>query len=394
MIRRLRWKITGVILLVAAMVLLAVFTGVYLVSRANIAQRYDLQLRQAAQTGAADAPMPCFVAEVLPSGTVRVAGSAYYDLEDEDALISLVSETLSGGEKSGVLRSWHMRYYRQDGHLSIRIAYMDSTFEQATLRSLVGTCLLFGAAAMVLLLGLGWVLSGFVTRPVARSWRAQQQFISDASHELKTPLTVILSSAALMQESALPEQRQYVDNIAVESRRMKALVEDMLTLSRTERGHAAPMAPLDLSDLAADAALRFEPVAFEAGHPLEYHIQEGISLLGDRQQLDELFDILLDNAVKYTLPQEAILMTLAASGKNAVLTVENPAQPIPPEKLPHLFDRFYRVDDARTGAGGFGLGLSIASQIVRRHRGTISAASDAQRTRFTVTLPLRHKNER
>lgn len=87
-------------------------------------------------------------------------------------------------------------------------------------------------------------------------------------------------------------------------------------------------------------------------------------------------------------------MTLAISGKNAVLTVENPAQPIPPEKLPHLFDRFYRVDDARTGAGGFGLGLAIASQIVRRHRGTISAASDERRTRFTVTLPLRHKNER
>ena len=171
---------------------------------------------------------------------------------------------------------------------------------------------------------------------------------------------------------------------------MKALVEDMLTLSRTESGRAAPFAPLDLSDLVTDAALRFEPVAFEAGHPLQYDIQNGASLSGDRQQLDQLLDILLDNAVKYAAKDAPIRLTLDISGKNAVLAVENPGDPIPPDKLPHLFDRFYRVDDARTGAGGFGLGLAIAQQIVRRHKGTITAASDARATRFTVTLPLRH----
>ena len=243
---------------------------------------------------------------------------------------------------------------------------------------------------LLVLFGLSWLLSGFVTRPVARTWQNQQQFLSDASHELKTPLTVILSSADLLKTSAQPEQRQYVDNISVESRRMKALVEDMLTLSRTESGRAAPFAPLDLSDLVTDAALRFEPVAFEAGHPLQYDIQNGASLSGDRQQLDQLLDILLDNAVKYAAKGAPIRLTLDISGKNAVLAVENPGDPIPPDKLPHIFDRFYRVDDARTGAGGFGLGLAIAQQIVRRHKGTITAASDARATRFTVTLPLRH----
>ena len=390
MIRRLRWKITGVTLLVSALVLTAVFACVYLFSRNNIAESYEYQLRQAVVSGTSEARVPCFVAEVLPSGTVRVSGSNYYDLQDEDTLLPLVTAALSADADSGVLPAQHMRYFRLEGALTVRIAFMDSTFEQATLRSLVRVCLLIGAAALLVLFGLSWLLSGFVTRPVARTWQNQQQFLSDASHELKTPLTVILSSADLLKTSAQPEQRQYVDNISVESRRMKALVEDMLTLSRTESGRAAPFVPLDLSDLVTDAALRFEPVAFEAGHPLQYDIQNGASLSGDRQQLDQLLDILLDNAVKYAAKGAPIRLTLDISGKNAVLAVENPGDPIPPDKLPHIFDRFYRVDDARTGAGGFGLGLAIAQQIVRRHKGTITAASDARATRFTVTLPLRH----
>ena len=390
MIRRLRWKITGVTLLVSALVLTAVFACVYLFSRNNIAQSYEYQLRQAVVSGTSEARVPCFVAEVLPSGTVRVSGSNYYDLQDEDTLLPLVTAALSADADSGVLPAQHMRYFRLEGALTVRIAFMDSTFEQATLRSLVRVCLLIGAAALLVLFGLSWLLSGFVTRPVARTWQNQQQFLSDASHELKTPLTVILSSADLLKTSAQPEQRQYVDNISVESRRMKALVEDMLTLSRAESGRAAPFAPLDLSDLVTDAALRFEPVAFEAGHPLQYDIQNGASLSGDRQQLDQLLDILLDNAVKYAAKDAPIRLTLDISGKNAVLAVENPGDPIPPDKLPHLFDRFYRLDDARTGAGSFGLGLAIAQQIVHRHKGIITAASDARATRFTVTLPLRH----
>ena len=334
MIRRLRWKITGVTLLVSALVLTAVFACVYLFSRNNIAESYEYQLRQAVVSGTSEARVPCFVAEVLPSGTVRVSGSNYYDLQDEDTLLPLVTAALSADADSGVLRTQHMRYLRLEGAIAVRIAFMDSTFEQATLRALVRVCLLIGAAALLVLFGLSWLLSGFVTRPVARTWQNQQQFLSDASHELKTPLTVILSSADLLKTSAQPEQRQYVDNISVESRRMKALVEDMLTLSRAESGRAAPFAPLDLSDLVTDAALRFEPVAFEAGHPLQYDIQNGASLSGDRQQLDQLLDILLDNAVKYAAEDAPIRLTLDISGKNAVLAVENPGDPIPPDKLP------------------------------------------------------------
>ena len=142
MIRRLRWKITGVTMLVALMVLLAVFAGVYLFSRANIARSYTMQLRQVVQSGVEAAQFPCFVAEVLPSGTVRVSGSSYYDLSDEQTLLALVAQALGDGGESGVLAGRHLRFFRQDGLLTTRVAFMDCSFEQATLRALVRSCLL------------------------------------------------------------------------------------------------------------------------------------------------------------------------------------------------------------------------------------------------------------
>lgn len=389
MIRKLRWKITGVTMLVAAVVLLAVFAGVYYFSQANIAESYTHQLRQAVQTGTADVRLPCFVAEVLPSGTVRISGSNYYDLEDGDALTQLVAEALSARAESGVLSKQHMRYYRQQGLLSVRIAFMDSTFEQATLRALVRICLLIGGGALLVLLGLSWLLSGFVTRPVARTWQNQQQFLSDASHELKTPLTVILSSADLLRRSAAPEQEAYIDNIQAESRRMRSLVEDMLTLFRTQKSAGTlPDTTADVSEMAVTAALRFEPVAFEAGHLLEYDIAPGLSARGDGARLGQALAVLLDNAVKYAAPGTPIQLDAVRQGSRAVLTVTNRGEDIPADKLPHIFDRFYRADEARTDGSSFGLGLAIAKAIVDAHRGTIRCESGGGVTRFIISLPL------
>ena len=389
MIRKLRWKITGVTLLVASVILLAVFAGVYYFSQANIAESYTHQLRQAVQTGTADVRLPCFVAEVLPSGTVRISGSNYYDLEDGDALTQLVAEALSARADSGVLSKQHMRYYRQQGLLSVRIAFMDSTFEQATLRALVRICLLIGGGALLVLLGLSWLLSGFVTRPVARTWQNQQQFLSDASHELKTPLTVILSSADLLRRSAAPEQEAYIDNIQAESRRMRSLVEDMLTLFRTQKSAGTlPDTTADVSEMAVTAALRFEPVAFEAGHLLEYDIAPGLSARGDGARLGQALAVLLDNAVKYAAPGTPIQLDAVRQGSRAVLTVTNRGEDIPADKLPHIFDRFYRADEARTDGSSFGLGLAIAKAIVDAHRGTIRCESGGGVTRFIISLPL------
>ena len=397
MIRRLRWKVIGLNMGMVFCVLLAVFAAVYFSSRAVIARSVQQQLQQVLQTGSGydlsqpgQEGVPCFVAEVYASGTVRVSGNSYYDLTDKAALAEIVTAALSADSDEGVLAEHHLRYLRQTGLLSTRIAFTDSTLEQATLRSLLTGSLLIGLAALAVLFACSYVLSGAVTRPVDRAWQQQKQFLSDASHELKTPLTVILSSAELLEQSAAPEQKQYVDNVRAESRRMKRLVEDMLTLSRVERGDTRlPDTTADLSDAAADAALRFEPVAYEAGQTLSYDIAPGLLVRGDSGKLEQAVAVLLDNAIKYAAPGTEVRLDAARQGKNACLWVENEGDPIPADKLPHIFDRFYRADASRTDGGSFGLGLPIAKAIVEAHRGTLRCDSGGHTTRFTITLPCR-----
>lgn len=395
MIRRLRWKIVAINMAMVTAVLLAVFVGVLVSSRAAVERSVNQRLMQVVRTGRYDASLPgegsaapCFVADVYPSGTVRLSGSSYYQLDDQDAMAEIVTACLEQGDSSGILRSYHLRYLRADGPLYTRIAFTDAAQEDATLRAVVKMCLIVGVAALAVLLGCSWLLAGLAARPVARSLDQQRRFLSDASHELKTPLTVILSSADLMQQTAVqPDQQPYVDNIRWSGRRMKRLVEDMLTLSRADDGRLkAAMVPVDLSDAVVDTALRFEPVAFEAGRQLSYDMDEGITVTGSRDQLQQVAGVLLDNAIKYA-PQGAVVhMTLTQAERKAVLTVENGGPPIPPEVLPHLFERFYRADGSRT-QGRFGLGLSIAQAIVREHKGTIRCESDRRSTRFIVTLP-------
>lgn len=385
---KLRWKVVGLNMLFVTAVLLAVFAGVVLSARTSLRQNTEVQLQQALNGDIANEQggRPCFVAEVLPSGTVRISSSRYYQL-DEDTLRGLVQDCMAQDADSGVLGDYHMRYLRVWGFFAVRIAFTDSTLEQDTLRTLITTSLLIGLCALAVLFGCSYFLAGFVTRPVEKAWCDQRRFLSDASHELKTPLTVIMSSADLLAENG---ENMYVDNIRSESRRMKKLVEGMLTLSRADDGRKMTMTSLDWSELLADTALLFEPVAFESGHELRYRIEKDLLINGSDEALRQLTGILLDNAIKYAASDTPVYLTLAKQDKCAALTVENNGAPIPPDKLPHLFERFYRADASRSGGDGFGLGLSIAQSIVQAHQGAIRCESDARSTRFIVNLPLQN----
>ena len=387
MIKILRKKVTGLSVLFVGVLLIAVLLSLFFSAKSNIAQRSSEELRTALQSGVQYAHTPCFIAELLPSGTVRVAGSNYYDLDDHEAISAAVEAAMSSGMRQGVLRQHDLRFYRQDGLLTVRLAFMDSSFEQTTLRTLILVGLGLFLLAMVIVAALGWLLAGYITRPVERAWAREKQFLADAGHELKTPLTVILSSSSALEETANTEQLPYVDNIQAESRRMKSLLEDMLCLWRTEES-TPQLQPTDLSALVAESVLRFEAVAFEAGHPLHYDIENSLSVAGDGESLRRLVSILLDNAVKYAAPNTPVRLTMDKVSKQVLFTVENEGNPIPAEKLPHLFDRFYRADDSRGEVSGFGLGLAIAREIVQKHGGTISVISNEYTTAFRVSLPL------
>lgn len=219
--------------------------------------------------GQAAGSRPCFVAVVYDGSTVRVSGSSYYRFDDEQTLLAIIQDCLDQTDDEGVLRDYQLRYLRVQTPLTTRIAFTDSSGEQSTLRQLLRSSLLLGLGALAVLFGFSYLLSGLAVRPVERAWNEQQRFVSDASHELKTPLTVILSSSDLLAQEESPTKRaQYLDNIRAESQRMRRLVEGMLTLARGDSGRAkTPMEPVALSELANETAMSFEPVAFEAGAP-------------------------------------------------------------------------------------------------------------------------------
>lgn len=394
MIRKLRWKVVGLNMLLVTAVLLAVLAGAFFATRSNLERSTQQHLQQALNGNPqalrpGEGIQPCFVAEVLPGGTVAISSSDYYQLYDEEELLDIVRECLKSPEDFGVLPGHHLRYLRSGGNLGIRIAFTDSTMEQAMLRSLVTTLLLIMLLALAVLFACSYLLSGLITRPVSTAWEDQKRFLSDASHELKTPLTVILSSADLLGEELAGGGGRYVENIRAEGQRMKTLVEDMLTLSRAEgQGHQSPHTVLDLTDLVTDTVLRFEPVAYEAHRQLTYTIAPHLRLSGSAGQLSQMVGVLLDNAIKYAPADSVIRLELGQEGHNARLLVENGGEPIPKEKLSHLFDRFYRADESRGSCAGFGLGLPIAQAIAKQHGGTVRCESDSRSTRFYVTLPL------
>lgn len=336
--------------------------------------------------------LPYFTVEVW-GNNAYVTGGTYASLDDTEALSYILQDCLSQPQQEGIVERYGLRYLRQDNGLYQNIAFVDMSMETTMLHRLMRSYFLIVLAALILLLGVSILLSRWATAPVEKAWRQQRQFLSDASHELKTPLTVILSNAELL-EAAPMDQRpaRWRDNILSEAKQMKVLVEQMLTLARADNNptpSASAMEAVSLSDLATDCALAFEPVAFEAGKPLEYEIGAGSDRHRGPDKLRRLISILLDNAIKYGADGGTIRLKLQKSDRHAQLVVSNPGEPIPQDKLPHLFERFYRADDSRGEKSGFGLGLSIAATVAQEHKASLRAESDWDSTRFLFTISLR-----
>ena len=412
MIRKLRVKFVAVCMVLVTAVLAVVFSSLYVSFQRSIdslSQEVLIRgLRESSRTpGPGSLRLPQFGADqeesdvLLPYFTVEVwgkrayvTGGTYAGLEDTETLEAIVNACLAQSEADGILEGYQLRYLRQESGMYQKLAFVDMSMEMSMLRSMMVPYVGIAAVSLILLLAVSILLSYWVTRPVERAWKQQRQFLSDASHELKTPLTVILSNAELLEGVTLDERpARWRNNIRSEAARMKSLVEEMLTLARAD--NALPQAvfsEVSLSDLAADCALAFEPMAFEAGKPLEYQIAQDVHLSGDREKLHRLIAILLDNAIKYGAEGAMIHMVLEKTDRQARLTVTNTGTPIPPEQLERLFERFYRADPSRGEQSGFGLGLSIAQSIAEIHKGNIRAESDPLSTRFCVTLPLSKKH--
>ena len=375
--------------------------------------------------------LPYFSVLVTESGEVVMRESAYNSFPDAGYLERLALLGMAAEADNGVMDGYQLRYLRVEqpaGHL---LVFADTSYEDTVHSALLRYGGLAGAPIGLVFLGLSFLFSHWVVRPIARPPRLQKQFVADASHELKTPLTVITANAELLQERCtdLPEEAgRWIAHIDQECRDMRALVESLLLLAKGDirSRKREEWERVSLSDLVTEKLLVFEPLFYQEGKELHYEVTEQIFVKGNAPQLGQLVKVLLDNAVKYasgaqngaeqdgeaSLPVQSDLPAqsgrLARAGgirgeagkgggrvevrlepygrSRARLWVNSEGEPIPKEKRTLIFQRFYRDERARSSRTGYGLGLAIAGEIAANHRAAIGVEYRDGMNCFSVTL--------
>ena len=399
MIKKLRIKFICVIMSIV-MVLMGGILGVviHFTGRSMEVQSINMMHRIASspfQKGRPGNPsdevrLPFFAVQVSRQGELISVSGDYFDLSDQNYLQQIVGAALSSDLETGKLNEHNLRFFKSPSPKGFTVIFSDTTTETATLKHLIYSCLLVFVAAVTVFFGISILLSRWVIKPVATAWEQQRQFVADASHELKTPLSVIMANAELMQneDSSERDRRKYAGNILGITYQMRTLVENMLEMARLDNSSPKmDMAALDFSQLVCDAVLSFQLLYEEKEMGLQHSIAEGLSLHGSEQHLYQVMDVLLDNALKYSTPGSTVSVNLVRNGKNHLLSVTSHGEPIPPEDLTNIFKRFYRADKARAMNGSYGLGLSIAESIIVAHKGKIWAESKDGMNTFFVQLP-------
>ncbi len=335
--------------------------------------------------------LPFFRVALGLDGSVLSMKGGFYDLSDAQSLEKIIVSARNHPDDVGLLHSYNLRFLKKSTPFGQTLVFVDISSERATITSLVKSCIIIGLASFSAFLGLSFLLAGWAVRPVEKAWIQQKQFVADASHELKTPLTVIMTTAEILlgNNCDADQHSQMTESILAMSQQMRGLVDSLLELARVDAGFTKTVfSPIHFSTLASDAILPFEPLYFEQGLQLESSIEENIGVKGSFSQLKQVMDIFLDNALKYSTPGGCVILTLKRQNNGCLLAVSSPGEPISKQDLKNIFRRFYRMDKARTMDHSYGLGLSIAETIVRQHKGRIWAESEGGINTFFVQLPV------
>ena len=319
--------------------------------------------------------------QVLQSDTGQIAAV------DDQSAGEMAQAVWSSGSASGFQGDY--RYIRAAEAEGTRFIFVDCGRSLSNFRTTLIASVLVALAGLLAVFLLLLILSKRIVRPVAESYEKQRRFITDAGHELKTPLTIIGADLDLVEPEL--EGNEWLQDIRCQVRRLTGLTQDLIFLSRMEE-ETPPIQPIEfpLSDLTEEMAQSFQGLAKAQGKGLVLSIQPMLSYTGDENAIRQLLSILLDNALKYTPDDGEVEIALKKEGRMIRLSVSNTIdRPMEREMLDRLFDRFYRGDQSRSSqTGGYGLGLSIAKGIVLAHRGKIRAESSGASLSVIVSLPV------
>ena len=326
-----------------------------------------------------------FTVFLKADGTTSAVNTGKIAAVDTETAISYAQDVLASGDTSGFHGDY--RYLAYTAGSETHVIFLDTGREMSSFRRFLYTSAgvsLGGLLAVFLLL---LFVSGRIVKPFAENYQKQKQFITDAGHELKTPLTIIDADAQVLEMDV--GENEWLSDIQAQTKRLAQLTNSMLQLARMEEQPQVEKIAFPLSDVVQETAETFGALAKTREKTLSIDIEPMLSLTGDERAIRQLLSILLDNAVKYADEHGKITVSLKKHKNHIQISVYNTAQAIDRESLPHLFDRFYRTDASRNSrTGGYGLGLSIASSIVAAHKGKIWAeTADGKSLRITASFP-------
>lgn len=415
MIKKLRKKLIAVSMLSLFLVLLVIMGIVNVLNYCQIVSQADTTLQILAENdgkfprkemqqppeepssfshGALSAELPYesryFSVLFTGDGSVSSVDTGKIAAVDTQSAVDLAQAVLAGNRQKGFTQGY--RYVLQTDAQGTRVIFLDCGRSLSTFYTfLLGSC---GISALGLLAVFVLIIlfSGRLIRPVSQSYAKQKQFITNAGHELKTPLTGIQADAAVLEMEL--GQNEWLQDIQAQTKRLSSLANDLILLSRMEEDQPQLcMIDFPLSDLAEETAQSFQLLAKAQNKSFVVEVQPLLTVCGDENTLRQLLSVLLDNALKYSPPGGAVRLQLQKQGRSAALIVENTVAQMPQGDLNKLFDRFYRGDLSHNSqTGGYGLGLPIAAAIVKAHRGRIAASKEGGRLRIKVLLPERQPN--
>ena len=330
--------------------------------------------------GASQVRVPHFSVIVTADGAMLLQEGNYNSFPDQAFLDEVILLGMDGRGETGFLPEYSLKYFREARPEGVFLAFADTSYSETMMESVWQ----YGAAACVgiwlLFFVLSWFFAGWAVRPLEKAMTAQKEFVANASHELKTPLTILAANTELLSghiSGRDEESDKWLENMKQECQEMRKLVESLLTLARSDAGTGKKKAfsRFDFGELLMEELLTFEPVFYQAGRMLSYEdLEESRKFFvnGNREELKQLLKVLLDNAVRYSNPQSATTVSMEETGRGGFcLQVKGHGTPIPKEQREAVFERFYRGDTSRASGFGCGLGLSIAKEIAREHKAVL-----------------------
>jgi len=337
--------------------------------------------------------IPLFIVNIDESGVILSQIKSNISMDDE-SFKSIVKIAHESQEDIGTIKSMDIRYYKKHYSLYEKISFIDISRDNNSLDNLFVVFIMTGVMTLIFFFFIILFLSNWALLPVEKTWNQQKQFIADASHELKTPLTVLLANMDILENNksdTIQSQIKWIQASKQEAKQMKNLIEEMLFLAKSDANRVDnSKTTINVSDTLFSLILSMEVIAFEKNVIINYAstIDENLYTVANEKQLMSLLSILLENASKYAYEETSITVKLKREQSKIKFEINNYGPVIPKNDIAHIFERFYRVDKSRNKEhGGYGLGLSIAKKITDENNMKISVESSVEKgTTFKVVM--------